>query len=319
MIQMGKSMTIDTCLDCIVCVSQDKIPGFGEDSFCYRVTEEGVLLGVFDGCGGSGAKKYPAYQNRSGAYMSARAIAGAVYQWMEDAHSSELSRNCQTMKAHILQGLSICKENCGGQGSKLKGSISKEFPTTAAVACCAVEGDDLLAECYWAGDSRVYLLDENGLAQLTADDLDDPDAFENISGDGVLTNVISASMPFTLHSRRIALQKPSLVFAVSDGCYGYIPSPMEFEGVLLEQLQRSQNMAEFEENLRAAFAKTAGDDFTLTGAFFGFGTFPIVKKVFWKRYQALIQGYLSHISRESESRKEVWNRYRRGYYRYYKG
>ena len=43
------------------------------------------------------------------------------------------------------------------------------------------------------------------------DDLDDLDAFENLSGDGVMTNVISASKVFTLHSRSVEIRKPCIL------------------------------------------------------------------------------------------------------------
>lgn len=306
-------------LDCICHVAQEKITAAGEDSFCYGISENSVLLGVFDGCGGSGAKKYPAFQNRTGAYIGARAVAGAVYRWFENEKpTTDYSRNGENVKAAIVRSLTVCKENCMNTESKIKGSISKEFPTTAAIARCVVQTGGVLVECYWAGDSRVYLLDADGLAQLTADDLDDLDAFENISGDGVLTNVISVSRPFVLHSRSIALRRPCFLFAASDGCYGYIPSPMEFEGFLLEQLEKADSFVDFEENLRRELAHISGDDFSLIGAAFGFGTFSELKRLLGERYQNLNAGYLSHIiQQDGESRRIMWNQYRRQYYRFY--
>lgn len=310
---------IYSVLDCICHIAQEKIPTAGEDSYCYGVSEDSVLMGVFDGCGGSGAKRYPIYQEKTGAYIGARAVAGAVLHWFEDEpHFLEHGRNSETIKAAIGRSLTVCKENAGNQGSKIRGSISKEFPTTAALARCGVGADGVYVECYWAGDSRVYLLDEDGLAQLTADDLDDLDAFENLSGDGVMTNVISASHVFALHSRKLVLQKPCVLFAATDGCFGYIPSPMEFEGLLLEQLEKAGSMTEFEKGVHGELTKVAGDDFTLVGAVIGFGTFLNLKSKLGERNQKLKEYYLSNIDPEKpEGRRQVWNRYRRNYYRLY--
>lgn len=306
-------------LDCLCHTELEKIQGYGEDSYCYRISEDSVLLGVFDGCGGSGAKKYPIYQNRTGAYMGARAVAGATRQWFETLLPlGGCDENRQTLKDSIAKSMMICRENCGNQGNKIRGSISKEFPTTAAVARCSVVHGQLTVECYWAGDSRVYLLDEDGLAQLTADDLDNLDAYENISGDGVLTNVISASKPFTIHERSVTLQKPFLVFAATDGCFGYIPSPMEFEQVLLEQLMIADSMDDFEKRLHLKLAEVAGDDFAFVGAAFGFGIFLNMQKCLEKRYHILKRQYLSGISPiDLECRRLVWKRYQKDYYRFY--
>lgn len=306
-------------LDCVYYAAQEKIAGYGEDSFCYGISEEGVLLGVFDGCGGSGAKKYPVYQNRTGAYMGARAVAGATRQWFEQLPPLvDCDENGKALKDAIVKSMTVCRKNCGNQDSKIRGSISKKFPTTAAVARCTVLHEEMLVECYWAGDSRVYLLDEDGLAQLTADDLDNLDAYENISGDGVLTNVISASKPFALHGRSMTPRKPFFIFAATDGCFGYIPSPMEFEEVLLEQLVMAESMKNFEEGLRLKLAETAGDDFTLVGAAFGFDTFLNMQACLEKRYHTLIRRYLSGISQsDPESRRRIWKQYQEDYYRFY--
>ena len=38
----------------------EKKPGDGEDSYAYALQEHQAMLGVFDGCGGSGAVRRPA-------------------------------------------------------------------------------------------------------------------------------------------------------------------------------------------------------------------------------------------------------------------
>lgn len=309
-------------LDCVFRAVQEKIPENGEDSFCFEIVEDSILLGTFDGCGGSGAKKYDAYRQKTGAYIGARAVAGAVQSWFRaQAASKERGNDGSSLKAYILKSLSVCKDNCGNQGkSLLRGSITKEFPTTAAIACCTRLPKEISVECYWAGDSRVYLLDEDGLAQLTVDDLDGLDAFENISGDGVLKNVISASKDFTLRYGRLTREKPFLVFSATDGCFGYIPSPMEFEALLLDTLLEADSMAAFEAHLREELCQIAEDDFSLVGAAFGYGTFDSMKASLAQRRNVLLKTYISRISRtDPDSRKRLWDRYKQDYYRYCMG
>ena len=40
-------------------LSQEQIKGKGEDFFLFEHDEDRLIMGVFDGCGGSGAKVYP--------------------------------------------------------------------------------------------------------------------------------------------------------------------------------------------------------------------------------------------------------------------
>ena len=213
----------------------------------------------------------------------------------------------------------ICKDNSGQQGAtKLRGSIAKEFPTTAAIACCASRNNIVSVDCYWAGDSRVYLLDEDGLAQITQDDLDDLDAFENISGDGVLTNVISAGKTFRIHGARLFPQKPFLVFAATDGCFGYIPTPMEFEAYFIERLLKCKSIAEFENSMYSGLERIAGDDYSLVGAVFGFGTFHDLQKSLKPRSQFLMQKYILPLKNASpEIQSQLWENYKGNYYRYF--
>lgn len=306
-------------LDCFFHVAKEKIPEHGEDSYCYSICENGLIAGVFDGCGGSGAKQYPAYGGRTGAYVGARAVTGAVHAWFERGNVSDrMEDNANAMKADIEQALSICKTNSGAQGeSKLRGSITKEFPTTAAIAHCVCRPSAISLDCFWAGDSRVYLLDSDGLAQLTKDDLDDLDAFENLSSDGVLTNLISAGKPFDLHAARFICQKPFIVFAATDGCFGYIPSPMEFEMLLLQSLLKEKNAADFEARLTEHLEKIAGDDFTLVGASLGYGSFSNLQASLTDRYRTMLQMNVLELEDATpQQRAAIWDQYRANYYRY---
>lgn len=320
---MSRDMAqITSKLDSIFCVYKEKIADSGEDSYCYQLGEHGLLLGAFDGCGGSGARQYVQYRNHTGAYMASRAVSGAV-QWLFEngVLTKSAEDNAKIIHDAITKSLTVCKENSGTQNSsKLKGSMAKEFPTTVSIVHCTVLPGGIMVDCYWAGDSRVYLLDEDGLAQITVDDLDGLDAYENISGDGVLTNVVSASKPFQIHVCRVQLTKPFMVFAATDGCFGYIPTPMEFEAFLLENLCTAGSMAEFEVRLTNRLEKIAGDDYTFVGAAFGYNTFPALKNAFAHRANYVNERYKKPLkSAPAEKALTFWKEYQRNYYRYQYG
>ena len=40
-------------------------------------------IGVFDGCGGLGARQYKHYEDHTGAYIASRIASGAVYEWFQ--------------------------------------------------------------------------------------------------------------------------------------------------------------------------------------------------------------------------------------------
>ena len=54
----------------------------------------------------------------------------------------------------------------------------RPFPTTLACAYAVPDQEEILIHILWAGDSRIYLLDQDGLAQVTRDDTDIEDAFD---------------------------------------------------------------------------------------------------------------------------------------------
>lgn len=309
-------------LDCIAVVFKEKIEGLGEDSFCYAVNENGTMLGVFDGCGGAGAKEYLAFGNKSGAYMASRAVAGAARNWFKQTYTrsdADTARCAGTLKEAINAALAVCKNNCGAStGAKMKGSLSKAFPTTAAIAICSGERGRMYADIFWAGDSRVYMLDSSGLAQMTADDLNGSiDAYENISNDAVLTNVINASADFTIHSRRVPLNMPCVVFCASDGCFGYIPSPMEFEYMLLNTLDRAVSVTGWEDLIGSQLAETSGDDYTFVAGVLGFGSFNTLKEHFRFRTEELYRDYIEPLGLGvTSTADELWREYRENYYRF---
>ena len=318
MVQLdGASNAFLTAMDFGINIFQEKIPTKGEDSFLYSFNRAGGIAGVFDGCGGSGAKKYERYGGNTGAYMASRVVCGAVKDWRYDClNTGSGTVDISSLKCRIKAYLNICKET-GGSTTAMRGSLAKDFPTTAAVLLTTVNRGLLQATCIWVGDSRCYLLDSDGLKQLTEDDLDGLDAMENLTADGVLTNVISASRDFDIHEKTITFTKPCILFTATDGCFGYLSTPMEFEYLLLSTLLSADSVTDWENALTSALRDLAGDDFTLSGMSFGFGSLMSLKTSFQNRYAHLLKNYISGITGKSQEEKiALWNTYAVGYSRY---
>lgn len=310
-----------TLLDSIVEICEEKIPNAGEDSYFYKTEGNTALISVFDGCGGAGGKEYERFGGKTGAYIASRAVSGAVCSWCEPVdRTTELDENelRDTLRGNIDLALDTCRKHCGNNGvTRMKGSMAKEFPTTAAIALCVGKKDRVNATLFWVGDSRVYLLDGDGLAQLTEDDLDGIDAFENISSDGVLTNVISASGEYTLHSRELSISLPCILFSATDGCFGYIQTPMQFEYLLLECLYASNSISEWETLLNGSFGKVAGDDYSFVAALYGYGSFEQLKTSFSEREEYMYHTYIEPLQHaDDEAVKALWRQYSTGYYRH---
>ncbi len=293
-------------------VHEEKIIGNGEDSFLFSFSHDSGIIGVLDGCGGSGARKYPNYQNKTGAYMASRAASGAIIDWYKEHQLFDISQ----LKEKIQYYLTMCKDY-GGKTVSIKGSITKEFPTTAAVTICTPRGNDLLTTVVWAGDSRCYLLDSHGLRQLTKDDIDGLDSMDNLTADGVMTNVISISKDFELHQKTFVFSLPCILLTATDGCFGYYSTPMEFEHLLLSTLQASSNPHEWEQGIAQSLNEVSGDDYTLCGMVLGFEDFCELKKALAERFETLQHCYIDKIDNESiTTKKQLWNEYKTDYLMY---
>ena len=307
--------TISSIFDFQISFCTEKQKNKGEDAVLYALAPRAALACSLDGCGGSGAKQYKKFQNKSGAYMASRVVFGAVKDWFLD-NCGVLRFDAEDLRQRTLRYLDICSRQ-GAEVSRIKSNLTKEFPTTAAIEICTAgeEGVDILS--LWAGDSRCYLLTPEGLMQLSDDDLDGYDAMENLMEDGVLTNVISASKPFVIHSRQITVKPPCVAFTATDGCFGYYTTPMEFEFLLLDTLEEASGPVDWENRIVARLNGISGDDFTLSGLVLGFGAFEAMQQAFAVRHEALYRNYIQGLSELTVDEKiALWHRYSPSYSRY---
>ena len=130
--------------------------------------------------------------------------------------------------------------------------------------------------------------------------------------------MIAADGRYTLHRRRMTLTRPAVVFAATDGVFGYIRTPMEFEWLLLRVLCDADTPAAFSARLQEILSEVAGDDFTLALSSFFFGDYDALRGAFSARVQALERDYVRplHAQRTEALQSELWARYRVGYERY---
>ena len=133
---------------------------------------------------------------------------------------------------------------------------------TTLVVALEIEEDFSIAS---VGDSRLYLLDEDGMRVITDDQTWvnevgrplglDEDSLRNHPMRHVLTMAIGASTPLTVNYYSIGLKPGSLVLICSDGLHGVVDLP-QIEKIL----QGSRNGTALEESCQKLIdaAKAAG-------------------------------------------------------------
>lgn len=295
-------------------------PTKGEDSWCCSFQERAGIMGVFDGCGGLGAATYPKLGGKTGAYLAARAAADASMEWFRRGCEGQ-GFDAAALKGQIMEALSICVREADTVENKFRGSMVRLMPTTAAIWLMEPIQDKLHAVSISAGDSRNYILCAQGLLQISPDDLDGEDAMSNLYHDGAMTNVISADGRFSLRRRGYILdfhKNPCVLLSATDGCFGYLPSPMEFEFLLLDTLMHAQSIEDWERALREQIGAVAGDDHTFSAAAFGFGGFTQLKALLAPRHSQL-KAVIEAMGDNTDRRYLVWDRYKIYYYRMMEG
>ena len=304
-------------IDQIFAFCHEKIPGKGEDSLCYSFNENAGVIGVFDGCGGLGAATYEKLGNHTGAYFASRAASTATMQWFEQTDDYRKLR-LDDLKDELDWLFSLCKKAADYKTPKLQGTMVRPFPTTMAVWLIGRHDNVLRAVSISAGDSRTYLMDEEGLAQISQDDIEGEDAMSNIYNDGAMTNVLAADGDYNLSTAGCDLPHPCVLLAATDGCFGYVQSPMEFEYLLLKTLMDSQNIDQWNQKLQDAIDEIAGDDQTMAVIIIGYGTLERLQATMLKRLKEM-ESRINSLGDGRSSRQEWWESYKAGYYRYAKG
>ncbi|MDN5871295.1 MAG: hypothetical protein L0H73_11325 [Nitrococcus sp.] len=218
--------------------------------------------------------------------------------------------------------------------TRLKSKILRNLPSTLAGWVYRTEPErEILA--FWAGDSRCYALDSNGLRQISRDEAKgNYDAFEAIWADPPLTNYISERTPNNIQRKHLLCDNPTILICASDGAFNYLPTPMNFERVVLSSLSSSETMRDWADNLAARLLAAAGDDISIILHPIGFSSFDDLKDHYRGRLEQLdgdflgpikaLQDKQAQLERElaairaatKETTQEAWSRYRVTYDQY---
>ncbi len=300
-------------------------PEHGEDSFAFCVKEARGFLCVADGCGGIGAKRYESMGEHTGAFLAARLATECVKKWNANnavpvpERRAEGQSVCKALSQALFEELQHFEATHANERSvRIVGRMQRTLPTTL---CAAIfEGSpqgELDCLFLWAGDSRGYLLNQGGLHQLTADHTAAAgDALESLYQDAPLRNMLSADANFTLSARRVRVCPPCVVMVATDGAFAYLPTPMEFEWMLLSTLKAAENEDGWQRKLTQQLKRIAADDCTVLLAPVGFESFSAMKDVLEARRMELQREFITPVRRHKSGldlARQKWEKYRQDY------
>ena len=320
-----------------------KIPDQGEDSDpILRDGPDLGLLGVFDGMGGAGGTVYETPEGRrTGAYLASRVARDVVEERMLDLLEPDWHLNGEAaandLRRAVQQALKDRLRELNAAPSGLRSRLIRALPTTMALVALqrTQPGGPMWAgHVFWAGDSRAYVFESTGARQLSTDDLRDPgDALANLRGDSVVSNAMSADTEFHVNYRRVELRAPFIAVCATDGCFGYLPTPMHFEHLVLGCLVEAHTTAAWSSAVQAKIAAVTGDDAAMSTLGVG-ADFKEFQQLFAPRVAELGSEFVEPLdevsdavtrleheldalrSRRLDEMTEKWDRYKSGYERY---
>jgi serine/threonine protein phosphatase PrpC len=304
------------------------------------------LIGAFDGLGGAGGEliSFEDGTEQTSAWLGSRLVRNQVRDFYESnakkpgTHRASREYNffeeedslpepfrefdfTTELRRVIQEKLNLYARkirDIGGGSSRIRSKLIKILPTTLAVCTYDLDKDQFTA--VWAGDSRVfYLRPGAGLLQVTTDDLrTHADALKNLTED------------FVLHERLHDLQPRSILLAATDGCFGYVQTPLHFEHLLLSTMQQAADWEDWQNRLEAGIVRVTGDDSTLAAAIIGWSDFAECRESFRDRAdwcEVRVKAYndaherVKNLDRElDQARKDLaqttssqWEEYRRSY------
>lgn len=317
-----------------------KVSDHGEDSDpILRDGPDLGLAGVFDGMGGAGGTVYDTPDgSRSGAYLASRIARDVVEEHLLALLAPErpLPGEATATELHdaVETALQSALVQLNAPASRLRSKLLRALPTTMALGVLqrAGAGDDAwICHVLWAGDSRVYVFTPDGMHQVSIDDLrDEGDAMANLQRDSVISNAISADTAFRINHRSVALEAPFFLVSATDGCFGYLSSPMHFEELVLRALTGATNEDDWSAALQDAISEVTGDDASLATIAVG-ADLPTLQNLYAPRLAEVVEQYTGpmNVLREEVSRAEQevatlqqqrttdvanrWQQYRAGY------
>jgi hypothetical protein len=149
----------------------------------------------------------------------------------------------------------------------------------------------------------------------------------------VVSNALSADTEFHINYRRVELHSPFLVVCATDGCFGYVRTPMHFEYLVLRHLLEARSTDAWSSALQAEIAAVTGDDAAMSTLGVG-ADLQEFQKLFAPRVAELASDFIEPLddlsdavtraeqelralqSRQLDEMTERWSRYKSDYERY---
>ena len=298
----------------------------GEDGTpCVRVREGGEegLIAVFDGLGGAGTR--PAWQMAehekplSSACVASNVASLATLRWHQRGDLS-----ADRLKDDLLEALREADDASNVPKPRFSGSALRQLPTTlAAMTYCVMDsGRTMIARSLSVGDSRCYVLDAEGLRQLSADDTrGEPDALEALRSAPPMTATVGLDRPFDLGEQAHAVATPVVLLVATDGCTDYVVAPHHLELRLLRALADAPDATVWARLIIERIAGVAGDDATLLALAYGYGSFAALQDAFAERLRTLEELEAATVGRsdpadaaaKDRAADEAWASYRTTY------
>ncbi|GII84052.1 hypothetical protein Ssi03_20420 [Sphaerisporangium siamense] len=295
--------------------------GLGEDADPLLVhhgpTREGIV-GVFDGAGGAGAAVVWRSRDgllRTGAWAGSRMARACVESWFLDGVADGTPFEAEELRGRLAAELAAARPRTT---SKIISSMRRDLPSTMAAIRYKAGNGGVECEALWAGDSRAYALTPGaGLRALTRDHTVETDALEQLLQDPPLTNMLCADRAFTVEAHRTPLDTPCVLVCATDGFFGYVETPSDFERHLLGTLAESRDERDWAERLADRVSGYSADDASLSLAAFGFAGLDDLREGFGPRLRELEEGYAGAEDGDQAARtrwrERAWQDYRRCY------
>ena len=266
----------------------------GEDADPISIVDSNLnwgVVGVFDGMGGAGAKKYKHIESgeeHTSAYWGARIVRNSVADLIDERPLG--ISPVEWLKNHLHDSIKKTLDEKINDFSNANGIVlskmTRKLPTTMAMSGYEITDGNAEITTFWAGDSRVYIIFKDTIKVLTIDDADaeDGDPFSPMNMDLAMNNAISQEREFRINKSflkiKISHDDPFMLIAATDGCFGYYKNPIEFETMLRNSLAKANDCNEYLNNIQQSIIDNIQqDDFSISIVGFGSNTFEDYKIV----------------------------------------
>ncbi len=296
----------------------EPIPDHGEDALAAIYADQRMLLAVADGCGGLGAQQLD--NGRTGAYCASRLVVDELAQWADELPSwpenpRELGALGKALSTRLTQRLKQYADTHALPQGRIRGTLGKRLPTTLCAALARDGARRLELLLIWAGDSRAFLLTEEGLCQLTDDDAAGSDPLSHLYRDTPLSNFLSADGEFHLNIRRVSAAAPCALLLTTDGLFSPLPTPMELEEQLLLAAD-CDSFARFGQRLLRFCQRKPSDDITVVGLLAQGTGWTAMRPLLAQQEKLLKQRFITPLRRRRMKREiaeALWSEYRKEY------